>query len=119
MTAESRSQRNQRLIAERTGWPPGALDTCRRLEVEHPGWRVAWLRENRYPGFERPAGWLASNETIHLEGADDDLPGRRRSARLFAQTPEALVKRMADLEERVAAEEAWREFRWRSMRREP
>jgi len=118
MSDEPMSRRNLRLIAERSGWPPGALETCLRLEGEHPGWRVGWLRENTYPGFERPAGWLASTEELCLKDADDDLPGRWCSPRLFAVTPEALVKRMAEMEERATDQREWRESTWRSMSRD-
>jgi hypothetical protein len=52
---------NQRLIAERTGWPDGALQACADLEDRHPGWHVSWMNENTTPGWERPAGFYASN----------------------------------------------------------
>jgi hypothetical protein len=55
------ARKNQKLIAERTGWPKGALLTCWRLERLYPGWHVSWLGENRCPGFERPAGFWATN----------------------------------------------------------
>jgi hypothetical protein len=33
-------ERNREVIAERLGWPPGAVQACRDLEAHHPGWRV-------------------------------------------------------------------------------
>jgi hypothetical protein len=56
----SLARQNQKLIAERTGWPEGALKTCWELEGKHPGWMVDWLHENTIKGFERPAGFRAS-----------------------------------------------------------
>lgn len=50
---------NRRLMAERRGWPGGVLDTCERLDREHPGWSVWWQMESTVPGFEHPAGFLA------------------------------------------------------------
>jgi len=51
------SRRNLKLIAERTGWPDGALQACWDLENRYPGWSVSWLHENTISGFERPAGF--------------------------------------------------------------
>lgn len=50
---------NRRVLAERLHWPDGVLEACARVEVEHPGWVVFWMRENTTPGFERPAGFHA------------------------------------------------------------
>jgi len=61
----ARRRNNQRLIAERTGWPTGALEACVELEDRHPGWFVHWMPENTAPGFERPAGFDA--EFDHVE----------------------------------------------------
>jgi hypothetical protein len=57
----ARKRNNQRLIAERTGWPEGALQACADLEDRHPGWHVSWMNENVTPGWERPAGFSASH----------------------------------------------------------
>lgn len=54
---------NQRLIAESTGWPDGALKACWELMDRHPGWHVSWMGENVTPGWERPAGFWASHPT--------------------------------------------------------
>lgn len=59
----ARKRNNQRLIAERTGWPDGALEACIDLEDRHPGWNVSWMGENVTPGWERPAGFYASHPT--------------------------------------------------------
>jgi hypothetical protein len=57
----ARKRNNQRLIAERTGWPDGALQACADLEDRHPGWHVSWMAENATPGWERAAGFWASH----------------------------------------------------------
>lgn len=60
--------RNRRLIAERMGWPAGALDECLRLERERPDYEVAWFPEWKTPGFERPAGfyaWSVGDQPLH------------------------------------------------------
>lgn len=53
------SQKNRRIIAERTNWPAGVLETCERFEAAHPGWWVCWMRENKHSWWERPAGFRA------------------------------------------------------------
>lgn len=54
-------RRNAELIAERTGWPEGALAACVRLERECPGFRVAWFAERKTAAvaFNREAGFYA------------------------------------------------------------
>jgi hypothetical protein len=60
------ARRNQKILAERLGWPAGALAACWDLENRHPGWHVDWLSENTSPGFERPAGFRAvSRAPVH------------------------------------------------------
>lgn len=51
--AAARVRRNRELVAERTGWPDGALVACLAIEEEYPLWTVYWdlgLKE-RPPGF--------------------------------------------------------------------
>lgn len=61
---QARIRNNRRLVAERTGWPEGALPACAELEQRHPGWHVWWMPENVWPGWERPAGFSAANDTV-------------------------------------------------------
>lgn len=35
-------ERNRELLAQRLNWPPGALDHCREIEREFPGWYAWW-----------------------------------------------------------------------------
>lgn len=49
--------RNRRLIAERLGWPVGALQECEWVEREHPGWSPWWQDANEWAG--KPAGYYA------------------------------------------------------------
>lgn len=75
-------ERNQRLIAERTGWPEGALEACRRIETEFPAWSVGWAPENKCPGFECPTGFHARIYRAHWS--------ERREQ--FAETAEELLR---------------------------
>jgi hypothetical protein len=59
------ARKNQKLIAEHTGWPEGALQACWELEGRFPGWHVDWMHENTIKGFERPAGFRALHTGIH------------------------------------------------------
>ena len=63
--------RNRRIIAERTGWPEGALEECERLEAEHPGYSVSWFPENKIgdPAWHQDAGfyaWMSGANPGHL-----------------------------------------------------
>lgn len=47
--------KNRRLLAERWGWPDGALQACEKIEKLHPGWSAMWSAGGehtwREPGF--------------------------------------------------------------------
>jgi hypothetical protein len=34
--------KNRRLLAERLGWPDGALEACEQLDQAHIGWYTNW-----------------------------------------------------------------------------
>lgn len=53
------AESNRRVIAERSGWPDGVLQACEDFDRRHPGWFAFWRPENRRPGFEAPAGYIA------------------------------------------------------------
>jgi hypothetical protein len=84
------ARRNQKILAERLGWPDGALAACWDLENRHPGWHVDWLSENTSPGFERPAGFRAVSRapvhqhevTVSAPTAAELEPLTRRRARI-------------------------------------
>jgi len=61
-------RKNGRLLAERLGWPDGAIEACERLEDEY-GLCVAWYPRWRMatPGFDNEAGFYA--------WVPDDQPG--------------------------------------------
>lgn len=56
---EELAWRNRRIIAERTGWPAGALEACEQIQAAHPAWDVNWRDANTIKGFEAPAGFYA------------------------------------------------------------
>jgi hypothetical protein len=85
--SESMEQRSLRAIAERTGWPAGALDACFELETAFPGWTLWWAPENIAKGFECPTGFHASFEGGH----------RSLNRRLFAETIEELRVQLEEL----------------------
>jgi hypothetical protein len=67
---------NRAVDAKRTSWPAGVLETCERLEREHPGWVVTWLPANCIPGWKRPAVFRAARgrwfeRRIDREDPDD------------------------------------------------
>lgn len=33
---------NRRVLAERLGWPAGAVEVCERVDAAHPGWHTNW-----------------------------------------------------------------------------
>lgn len=59
-------ERNRELLAVRLGWPPGALDECRKLEADWPSYSVSWDAGEvppRGPGYRaslRTRYWASS-----------------------------------------------------------
>lgn len=53
--------RNRRILADRCGWPAGALEECERLDPVYPRWWITWSPANDIPGFERPAGFCGTD----------------------------------------------------------
>jgi len=49
--------RNRRILADRLGWPVGAVQECEWVEREHPGWSPHWREANAWSG--QPAGYYA------------------------------------------------------------
>jgi hypothetical protein len=49
--------KNRRVLAERTGWPEGALETCERTEQSYPNYYVNWHDANTWA--RSPAGFYA------------------------------------------------------------
>lgn len=107
---------NRRRAAER--WPGGALQMCKRLEREHPGWRVSWMAANTISGWERPAGYYATRDDVNLPRADQlrRLPedGVSRRPVVFGASPAELRVRIAVMGARIALQEAQQEafYRW-------
>jgi hypothetical protein len=116
------ARRNRVVVAERTGWPAGAVETCERLEAEHPGWMVSWMDANPIRGWERPAGWYAARADVSLQGGDTlrRLPedGVPRDPAVFGETTDELKVRIAEMDERIAAQAREREalMRWAQSR---
>jgi hypothetical protein len=111
--------RNRRVLAARCGWPAGVLETCVRLEAEHPDWRVGWLDANPITGWERPAGYCATRDDVSLPRGDElrRLPedGVARHPHVFGATPAALRERIAAMQQRIDREARRRELLWRSL----
>lgn len=74
------ARRNRLLIADRTGWPEGALMVCEEIEHTYPEWSVSWRRENTIKGFEAPAGFYAERRR-----------GRHLDKPLYGYSDEELV----------------------------
>ncbi|AGL19478.1 hypothetical protein [Actinoplanes sp. N902-109] len=55
MISDPDPERNRELVAQRLGWPDGALNNCRALEAEFPDWSVFWtnggLPKDQQPGY--------------------------------------------------------------------
>lgn len=73
-TPQTLARRNRPLLAERLGWPQGALADCERIDRERPGWTAWYHAENTIRGFERPAEFVADREEdgVRLSAADAD-----------------------------------------------
>ncbi|MCW2768489.1 MAG: hypothetical protein JWO11_4448 [Nocardioides sp.] len=84
------ARRNRLLIADRTGWPPGVVSECERIEYVYPDWAVSWRHENTIKGFERPAGFYADRRTgrRHLERPLYGAVGKVLEAQIKAWRPD-------------------------------
>jgi hypothetical protein len=56
---------NRQILADRLGWPVGALQQCERIESAYPDWSVTWLRGNTVKGFESPPRFWAVRDGRH------------------------------------------------------
>lgn len=82
--------RNREIVAERLGWPDGALDACRKTEAGAPGWYCWWTPAPwPDPGF-RPAYGAA---LINRRPLGDPS--------LYARTPGELAERIRERESGV------------------
>ena len=71
-------ERNRELVAERLGWPDGALEACRKVEAVHSGW-YCWWSPTPWPPRDRPA-YGAARVNAHW-----NVPP------LYAETPDDLA----------------------------
>jgi hypothetical protein len=76
---------NRRVMAERLKWPAGHLETCERLDDEHPGWY---------------AGWHDGDQTFTATHTIRTLSYRYARAR----TADELVVKMAEADKAAAAQ---------------
>lgn len=73
-------RKNRRLIAERTGWPEGAVEACEQIEEAAPGWDCGWSIGGAYEWTQ--SGYYAQRRDWHHG------PGPRW---VFGATPEELL----------------------------
>jgi hypothetical protein len=83
-------ENNRRLLAERGGWPAGALDGVRAVEKACPGWTATWFGDWRIPGFERVAGFYAWRTGRDPLGVRGDRRVRRHE--VYGATPDQLAE---------------------------
>jgi len=111
--------RNRRILSVRCSWPADAVEMCERLEREHPGWLVSWMRANDIPGWELPAGYCATRDDVSLPRGDEmrRLPedGVWRRPAVFGPTVGVLRERIASMQARIEEREAAAERFWRRM----
>ncbi|WP_250034711.1 hypothetical protein [Paractinoplanes maris] len=86
------------MIAERVGWPVGAVEACERIEELRPGLRVGWFSENTTRGFECPAGfyaWLDGDDPGTTVYPTDGPPRWIKRHEWYGPTPEALEEALS------------------------
>lgn len=80
---------NRQLIAERLGWPDGALAECTALEGDYPRWLVFWTKGGLPwtpdAGYRAILNWHRHRGELYaptaaelrdvLEAADAEVPG--------------------------------------------
>jgi hypothetical protein len=69
-------ERNREIIAERLGWPEGALEAVRKLETDHEGYVAYWSTwGSEGEGFYglRQSDRLIPRPIVHYGKTPDDL----------------------------------------------
>lgn len=85
----SDEEQAREIVAERLGWPPGAVEACRAVEEKHPTWYCWWT-----PGpWPRRGGPAYGAARIHRRVGD---------ANLYADTPSELSELIAKTTEEEA-----------------
>jgi hypothetical protein len=83
---------NRQLIAERIGWPAGAIEACTALEADYPRWLVFWTRGD--PPARPGPGFRAIGRTRaagRVEAFAETAEGLRDALRVAdPQLPEGL-----------------------------
>lgn len=83
---------NRRLIAERLGWPDGALDACLALEADFPRWSVYWTKGGLPPDPRRGYRAFARVHWARFDAvAETPEELRERLDEADAQLPDALA----------------------------
>ena len=78
-------ERNREIIAERLGWPAGAVSNCRQVEAGRPRWYCWWTPDLQPgPGFSptygpAPANAPAAQHVILYARSPGELAGLIRS----------------------------------------
>lgn len=72
---------NRRLIAERLGWPTGAVEACEWIEAAAPGWHAAWSHGDGQE-WDRPGYYAERRDWHRLD------PGPRW---VYGETPDELL----------------------------
>jgi hypothetical protein len=80
---------NLRLIAERLGWPDGALEACTAIAAAHPAWTSVYWGVG--PVGRPPQPGYRATLRMHDERG-------HREVELYAQDPAELAERMADVD---------------------
>lgn len=86
-------RRNRRVLAERQGWPDGALDACLELEQAYPRWAVLWTKGGLPRDPDRGYRAYATVERVLYD--------------VFAETAEVLRERLADADLGLPPEREW------------
>lgn len=80
---------NRMIIAERLGWPAGAVEECEKLDDASPGWSITWeagcycaTRVGWRHGDEVPR-WLYGETVDELATAIEQHPLPERGPRKF------------------------------------
>lgn len=92
-------EKNRQILADRCGWPDGALDACREIEARFPAWHCWWT----------DSPWRADGQVPDgpCFGADRVKHARAGGA-LYAVTPDEVAQMIKEADERDGRERPWR-----------
>lgn len=101
---EELAYKNRRVIAERVGWPAGAVEACEAIDAAHDGWYTTWV-DGYIVTIDgrselKPTGYYAQSRVF------------KEAAPVYGATPQELAEA---IETWAVPEDSWWAHRYRPL----